>query len=289
MKGFNLLKKNRRAGITLVEMIVSAMLMVSLVAMAAGAVAPGVRLVLKMQDMYKSQQVMDALLEDITHQISTAASDVRVNRTGEYIDFKIADNDSISISSEGYTPPALVGGLQPIAAGVPYYRHYNARTDKKVVKPFPDGFYAGRFVKISFEHKESEQLVTVNIDMFSDAARTQKVLSGTGVAKYKPPIYTSLTQVERGRVYKASFEPAAYTYKILKADIHGMVEAAPGSSTKVDKIMRDVTISDKQLTIVGTALTDAQLFDWWLILRVEVTGDESASPRFIRVNLSEVW
>lgn len=181
----------RRSGVTLVEMVVSMLLVSIMMAMVVGILSPAAKIFLRMQRLQYAQQVLDNTAAQLRSMAGEAtkyvkiyadASDIEGNEgeetvpdaSGTVLEFVNPEGYATLLSTDGIsnTTKLMVGGVDmgnadEVKAGRLAVRYYNIAdnsTDQYYYTDgsnpiaraagsiFGDGYYMGNYVKIEFKY-----------------------------------------------------------------------------------------------------------------------------------------
>lgn len=221
-----------RAGTTLVELIVSAVLLCLLLALSAACLEPAARVTRLLREQNEAQTIADDLLITVKSEIEDAQGYVKCYASadpysgiggqsgvaegveGEALEFLDENGYAILLSTGGtcrtelrrksddQTPTAVEPEIEPGCLVVRYYSAADYRYQywegttaiaRALTKPYGAGFYMGLRAKLSYT--VSGAAVTVRVRIFRDADMTQQVFSDELVVdlRYAPPLRTAVT------------------------------------------------------------------------------------------------
>lgn len=201
----------KKSGATLVEMIVSLVLIELLMIMVMGIVGPAAKMFVRIQRLEFAQMIVDNVAEEIKSQVQNSVDFIRIYGgndlqpadSGKVLEFMNTEGYVVLMSTEGCEDTSLIRGSQPIGtsgaqeAGRLLMRYYwpdikesglytyNYRKNgtpvaRTVNSVFSGGYYMGNYLKVQFRFLPSEgegvTCLAAEISLY-DAKQKQKLAS----------------------------------------------------------------------------------------------------------------
>ncbi len=202
----------RKQGTTLVEMIVTLLLISIMLAMAAGTLSAAFKIFLQVQKEQYAQSVLDttmtqlrSLSQDATQYVKIYGNDTNPQgqsgaASGGMLEYVNTEGYVVLVSASGcpetdlYTASYQTGTSESIEAGKLFTRYYRREQDtyaytqdgkpvaRDLAKVFGDKYYMGNYLGLTFSYAEEGvadgQEVTalrVEVTLYSDPARTKAI------------------------------------------------------------------------------------------------------------------
>lgn len=207
MKGYQICRIRKKAGLTLVEMVVSMLLMSMMMAMIVGILSPAAKIFVRMQKLQYAQQVLDNTAAQLRSMAGEANQYVKIYEKSEDIadalgaaqgpvlEFVNTEGYVTLLSADGSGRTELVLGdtkvdeAEEVPKGRLLARYYNAAgtentysyiKDGKLVaraaaQIFTDGFYMGNYLQMEFSYPAGTAdgapvtYLTAKLSLYSDA------------------------------------------------------------------------------------------------------------------------
>lgn len=189
MRGLQRLRKNRRNGSSLVEMMVALLVFGIVMAMMAGVLSSAAKIFIRIQRLQYAQIILDNTIQELRGMTRDAAGYVKIyencgadddiagrmgTERGQGLEFVNEDGYAALISAEGcpgtgiYRGSQLLNTVNPgdIPAGRLFARYYVREKDSKyhyedafgepvaraVSNVFTDGYYMGNYLEVIFSY-----------------------------------------------------------------------------------------------------------------------------------------
>lgn len=222
-RNLHLLKNNRKKGTTLVELLVSLVLISILMAMAAAALSSATRIFVKVQKTQYAQSILDTVMTELRGMTEEASGYIKIYPAGQFkadaegaengttLEFQTSDGYVEVLSHEGIEETTIYigenqsGTFEAIDSGRLLTRYYNLNEStgtyvvekgdipvaRAVAKAFGEGFYMKNYLEIEYN-------VTPNADgKVSNIQATLKLYpTNADGTKQSNPIATDTTNLE---------------------------------------------------------------------------------------------
>lgn len=209
MKNDQICRIRKKAGLTLVELVVSMLLMSMMMAMIVGILSPAAKIFVRMQKLQYAQQVLDNTAAQLRSMAGEANQYVKIYEKSEDIaGFEGTDKGPVLefVNTEGYVTLLSADGsgrtelvlgdtkvdeAEEVPKGRLLARYYNAagagntynyiKESKPVARAaapiFTDGFYMGNYLQMEFSYPADTAdgalvtYLTATLSLYSDAER----------------------------------------------------------------------------------------------------------------------
>ncbi len=222
-RNLHLLKNNRKKGTTLVELLVSLVLISILMAMVAAALSSATRIFVKVQKTQYAQSILDTVMTELRGMTEEASGYIKIYpagqfkadaegvKTGTTLEFQTSDGYVEVLSHEGIEETTIYigenqsGTFEAVDSGRLLTRYYNLNEStgtyvvekgdipvaRAVAKAFGEGFYMKNYLEI-------EYTATPNADgKVSNIQATLKLYpTNADGTKQSDPIATDTTNLE---------------------------------------------------------------------------------------------
>ena len=213
-----------KKGTTLVETIVSILLITVLLAMAAGALSSAFRIFLRIQKTQYAQSVLDTAMTELRTQTKDATVYVKIydsgnevadqagTNSGDALEFMNKEGYVVLLTTDGceqtslYITDQLTGTAEQVGSGELLARYYfpqrGITTDytyaegqtpvaRAVAAVFGKGFYMGNYLEVtySFPHGVADGAtvdgITATLKLYADEAHTIELASDTELLSFR--------------------------------------------------------------------------------------------------------
>ncbi len=189
MKGLQKLRKNRKSGMSLVEMIVILLVFGIMMTMMVGILSAATKIYMRIQRLQNAQIILDNTLQELRGMTRDAAGYVKIyekcgendsiadqtgTQSGQGLEFVNEDGYVMLLSTEGCPGTGIYRGSQlfstvnpgDVPAGRLFARYYVREKDEKyhyedpsgqpiaraVNSVFPDRYYMGNYLEITYSY-----------------------------------------------------------------------------------------------------------------------------------------
>lgn len=213
-----------KKGTTLVETMVSLLLITVLLAMAAGALSSAFRIFLRIQKTQYAQSVLDTAMTELRTQTKDATVYVKIYRSGnEVADRKGTDSGAalefmnkegyvVLLTTDGcaqtslYITDKLTGTAEQVGSGELLARYYfpqggitagytyakgQTPVARAVAAVFGKGFYMGNYLEVTYSFPDSVadgatvDGITATLKLYADEAHTKELASDTELLSFR--------------------------------------------------------------------------------------------------------
>lgn len=212
----------RKQGTTLVEMIVTLLLISIMLAMAAGTLSSAFKIFLRVQKEQYAQSVLDTTMTQLRSLTKDATQYVKIysdggsplgqtgTDNGQMLEYVNTEGYAVLLSTSGcpatdlYTANNLTGTSEAVPSGrllTRYYRReqdtYTYQQDGKPVardlaKVFGDKYYMGNYLGVTFSYAdagaaEGDQITALRaeVTLYSDEARTKAIARDSEILEFR--------------------------------------------------------------------------------------------------------
>ena len=192
MRGLQRLRKSRKSGMSLVEMVVTLLIFGIMMTMMVGVLSPAAKIFIRIQKLQYAQIILDNTIQELRGMTRDATGHVKIYEKcgsndgladqtgrdfGQGLEFVNEDGYVVLISTEGCPSTGIYRGSQLLStvnlgyvpAGRLFARYYVREKDAKyhyedasgqpiaraVSSIFTDGYYMGNYLEIIFSYPPS--------------------------------------------------------------------------------------------------------------------------------------
>lgn len=213
-----------KKGTTLVEIMVSLLLITILLAMAAGALSSAFRIFLRIQKTQYAQSVLDTAMTELRTQTKDATVYVKIYDSGNEVadregtdsgaalEFMNKEGYVVLLTTDGceqtslYITDKLTGTAEQVGSGELLARYYFPQSGitagytyakgqtpvaRAVAAVFGKGFYMGNYLEVtySFPHGVADGAtvdgITATLKLYADEAHTKELASDTELLSFR--------------------------------------------------------------------------------------------------------
>ena len=215
-------KDRRKAGTTLVETMVTLLLIMILLTMAAGSLSSAFRIFLKIQKTQYAQSVLDTAMTELRTLTANASGYVKIyadgneitdkegidTGTGTALEFLNEEGYAVLLSTDGckatdiYITGSRTGEVEAVEQGQLLVRYYFPTSGKYVTEKgstpvaravttaFGSGFYMGDYLEITYSFPAEitsgkVSSVTATLKLYADAEHTEELASDTEILSFR--------------------------------------------------------------------------------------------------------
>lgn len=224
MKKMRLLLK-KRDGTTMVETIVSMLLISSMLAMAASALSSAAKIFVREQKLQYAQSILDTAMTELRGLTKNASGYIKIyadsdrnsqeitdmtgNSAGNILEFINEDGYAVLVSTDGCSATRLLIGNQDagmadaVDSGELLTRYYfynngkyqyvvdGAPTARAVATVFGKGFYMGNYLDVIWTFPDgitdgsAVDQITATVTVYSDQEKTKALASDTEILQFR--------------------------------------------------------------------------------------------------------
>lgn len=210
-----------KKGTTLVETMVSLLLITVLLAMAAGALSSAFRIFLRIQKTQYAQSVLDTAMTELRTQTKDATVYVKIygsgnkvadqagTNSGSALEFMNKEGYVVLLTTDGceqtslYITDKLTGTAEQAGSGELLARYYFPQTvgytyakgqtpvARAVAAVFGKGFYMGNYLEVTYSFPDSVadgatvDGITATLKLYADEAHTKELASDTELLSFR--------------------------------------------------------------------------------------------------------
>lgn len=210
-----------KKGTTLVETMVSLLLITVLLAMAAGALSSAFRIFLRIQKTQYAQSVLDTAMTELRTQTKDATVYVKIygsgnkvadqagTNSGSALEFMNKEGYVVLLTTDGceqtslYITGKLTGTAEQVGSGELLARYYFPQTAgytyakgqtpvaRAVAAVFGKGFYMGNYLEVTYSFPDSVadgatvDGITATLKLYADEAHTKELASDTELLSFR--------------------------------------------------------------------------------------------------------
>ena len=218
-------KLKERSGTTLVETIVTLLLISIMMVMAASALSSAAKIFVREQKMQFAQSILDTVMTELRGLTADANGYIKIyaqneknpgkitdmtgNNSGNILEFMNEDGYVVLISADGCDATKLQIGSQnsgmaeAVPAGQLLTRYYFCNNGKyrysedgvpvarAVSTVFGEGFYMGNYMEVTWAFPDgisegtAVNQITATVTLYSDPERTQAVAADTEILQFR--------------------------------------------------------------------------------------------------------
>ena len=213
-----------KKGTTLVETIVSLLLITVLLAMAAGALSSAFRIFLRIQKTQYAQSVLDTAMTELRTQTKDATVYVKIydsgnevadqagTDSGDALEFMNKEGYVVLLTTDGceqtslYITDQLTGTAEQVGSGELLARYYfpqggitagytyaegQTPVARAVAAVFGKGFYMGNYLEVTYSFPDgvaegaTVDGITATLKLYADEAHTKELASDTELLSFR--------------------------------------------------------------------------------------------------------
>ena len=210
-----------KKGTTLVETMVSLLLITVLLAMAAGALSSAFRIFLRIQKTQYAQSVLDTAMTELRTQTKDATVYVKIYDSGNEVadregtdsgtalEFMNKEGYVVLLTTDGceqtslYITDKLTGTAEQVGSGELLARYYFPQTAgytyakgqapvaRAVAAVFGKGFYMGNYLEVTYSFPDgvadgaAVDGITATLKLYADEAHTKELASDTELLSFR--------------------------------------------------------------------------------------------------------
>ena len=217
-------KEKRKSGTTLVEMIVTLMLISIMMVMAVASLSSASRIFVRIQKTQYAQSILDTVMTELRGLTKDATGYVKIYEEGSWIsesqgttssgstlEFLTTEGYAVLLSTDGCEATTLYIGEEQtgVSESVPkgrlltryYFRDSSTRTynysygtrpvARAVAEAYGKGFYMGNYLKVTYSFPsgtmEGDKVTSVvaNVELYSDAEYQNKIAEDTTILEFR--------------------------------------------------------------------------------------------------------
>ena len=213
-----------KKGATLVETMVSLLLITVLLAMAAGALSSAFRIFLRIQKAQYAQSVLDTAMTELRTQTKDATVYVKIydsgnevadqagTNSGDALEFMNKEGYVVLLTTDGceqtslYITDKLTGTAEQVGSGELLARYYfpqggitagytyakgQTPVARAVAAVFGKGFYMGNYLEVTYSFPDgvadgaTVDSITATLKLYADEAHTKELASDTELLSFR--------------------------------------------------------------------------------------------------------